>query len=185
MTQKFPAKYLFLLLVLISAVFSACQDDPDLVPLDDGVPIVTPKSKASIFLIQLNEFPDTDLNGNTWDIVDPAVFDSLGEADIFFNITDPSPQPPVFWSQNSHFSDVSPPDTIPFVLLDNFEVIPFGSSIDVNIYDYELPDSTLMGTVNFTIGPFPDLTEPNIAYPTYVTRSQNGYEVTIGIRWED
>lgn len=167
---------------LMAIAFNSCQDDPVLQPVNDGIPVVTPKSKAFITLIQLNDFPMTDPGGNTWDIVDSAAFDTLGSPDIFYNITTPGPSPAVLWSQNSHFSNTGDTDTIPFYLLNEFEVVPFGSSIDVNLYDYELPDSTLMGNLNFTIGPFPDPLNP---YPAYVTSQQNGFNLTIGIRWEE
>jgi hypothetical protein len=176
---KIPVFFIFL---LAAAMVTGCQDDPILTDIEDGVPVITPKSKASITLIQLNSFPVTDPGGNTWDIADPANFDTLGSADVYFNITIPEPQPPVLWSQNSHFLNVTETDTVPYFLLTPYEVVPFGSSIDINIYDYELPDSTLMGTVNFVIGPFPDPLNP---YPSYVTTEQNGFSMTIGILWEE
>src|SRR4030095_12673501 len=159
-------KTAILLLLPAFTLFQACQDDPVLAPVNDGVPVITPKSKASITLIQLNSFPQTDPTGATWDTPNIAELDTFGSADVFFNITIPEPQPPVLWSQISHFSDISEPDTIPFFLLTPYEVVPFGSSIDVNIYDFEissalqLPDSTLMGTVNFLIGAYPDPLNP-------------------------
>ena len=177
-----------LLLLPVLALLQSCQDDPELAPVNDGVPVITPKSKASLTLIQLNSFPQTDPSGATWDAVNIAEQDTFGAADIFFNITIPEPQPPVLWSQLSHFLNIMEPDTTPFVLLTPYEVVPFGSSIDINIYDYEvtpslpLPDSTLMGTVNFVIDEFPDPLNP---YPSYVTSEQNGFSVTIGIKWED
>jgi len=157
-----------------------------LAPVSDGVPVITPKSKASITLIQLNSFPQTDPFGQTWDTVDAATFDTLGSPDIFFNITIPEPQPPVLWSQLSHFSNIKEFDTIPFFLLTPYEVVPFPSVIDINIYDYEIfgttPDSTLMGTVTFDIDAFPDPLNP---YPDYVTTEINGFSMTIGIHWEE
>ncbi len=174
--------FLSLFLLGIVTFVTSCQDDPYLTPVNDGIPVITPKSKAAITAIQLNSYPSVDPNGNTWDVVDSSILDYFGSPDIFFNITDPSPQPPVLWSQMSHFLDVRSIDTVSFQLLNPYEVIPFGSNIDVNIYDYELPDSTLMGTVNFLIGPYPDPLNP---YPNYVTSDQNGFSVTIGIRWEE
>ncbi len=183
LTPVFKSRfYLTLLFLSMAGFLSSCQDDPYIEPVVDGIPVITPKSKASITVIQLNSYPSTDPNGNTWDPVDSSAFDYFGMPDIFFNITDPSPQPPVLWSQMSHFTDVTSLDTVPFQILSPYEVIPFGSNIDVNIYDYELPDSTLMGTVNFLIGPYPDPLNP---YPAYVTSVQNGFSVTIGIRWEE
>lgn len=159
---------------------ASCQDDPELNPNGDGNPLNNVKTKAFITLVQLNSFPDFDPLGNNWDTINEAAFDTFGRADIFFNITDPSPNPPILWNQGSHFSNVKSTDTTSFSLLNEYQVVPFGSAIDLNIYDYELPDSTLMGTVNFTIGP----QSGNIPYPSYITNSNNGYTVTIGIRWE-
>lgn len=173
--------WLFAVLAVVS-IASSCQDDPILEPVNDGIPVITPKSKASITFLQLNSFPQVTPAGNLWDVIDLTTNDSLGQADIFFNITDPSPQPPVLWSQQSHFDNVGENDTVPFYLLEPYEVEPFGTTIDVNIYDFELPDSTLMGTVNFLIGEYPDPLNP---YPDYVTSEQNGYSVTIGIRWAE
>ena len=168
--------------LMIAALVTGCQDDPILPEVEDGVPVITPKSKASITLIQINSFPSTDPSGNPWDALLPAEYDTFGLADVFFNITIPDPQPPVLWSQGSHFNNVAPTDTTPYYLLTPYEVVPFGSSIDINLYDYELPDSTLIGTVNFLIGPFPDPLNP---YPAYVITEQNGLSVTIVIRWEE
>ena len=166
---------------LLSAwAMTGCQDDPILTEVDEGFPVITPKSKAFIHLIQLNSAPALDPSGATWDV--PDTTDVSGDADVFFNITIPEPDPPVLWSQNSHFLNVGPNDTTAFILLTRYEVVPFGSSIDINIYDFELPDSTLMGKVNFTIGPFPDPLNP---YPNYVITEQNGFSVTIGIIWEE
>jgi len=173
---------LLLLIGALTIVLPSCQDDPILTPVNDGIPVFTTKTKASITSIRLDTYPSTDPNGDLWDVVDSSNNDFDGLPDIFFNITDPSPQPPVLWSQLSHFSDVRAFDSTSFILLTPYEVIPFGSNIDVNIYDYELPDSTLMGTVNFLIGQYPDPTNP---YPESVTSVENGYSVTIGIRWEE
>jgi len=185
-SNKFKIKTgLVLLLLAFVAVMPACQDDPELGTENGGIPVITPKTKASITIIQLNSYPPVDPNGNLWDPIDSPNFDFQGSPDAFFNITIPDPQPPVLWSQNSHFDDVTAADTVPFFLLTPYEVVPFGSSIDVNVYDYELPDSTLMGTVNFVIGPYPDPAQPDKPYPDYVTGNQNGYSVTIGIKWEE
>jgi hypothetical protein len=170
----------FAAVMLFAFAFSSCQKDPVLDANNDQAGNGPAKTRAFITLIQLNNFPSNDPNGLDWDSAFQGGTDSIN-ADIFFNITDPSPQPPVFWAQNSHFSDVEAGDTVAYQLQNNeYEVMPFGSSIDVNIYDYELPDSTFMGKVNFTIGPFS--TDPT--YPAYVTKEENGYSVTIGIRWE-
>lgn len=183
-TLKFFKGHFFigLLLVFLGFAVQSCQDDPYLEKTENGVPIVTPKSKAYITSIQLNTYPAVTPTGDLWDTIDVVNNDTLGLPDIFFNLTDPSPDPPVFWSQNTHFSNVN--DTVNYFLLDNYFVDPFGSNIDVNIYDFELPDSTLIGTVNFFIGEYPG---PNStqAYPSYVTMVQNGCSVTLGLRWED
>ncbi len=171
-----------LLAVIVSMAVYSCQNDPELQPVIDGVPVITPKSKAYITTIQINQFPATDINGNTWDTINTAAGDSFGLADIFFNLTIPDPSPPVIWSQQSHFSNIAHTDTTPFFLVNNFEIVPFDSYIDVNVYDYELPDSTYMGTVNFFIGKYPDPLNP---YPNYITGNQNGYSVTIGVRYEE
>ena len=107
---KFPTHRLLLILFFASLI-TACQEDPGLEPSDNEDVIITPKSRAFITGIQINSFPATDLTGNSWDAIDSTIGDVNGEADIFFNITDPSPNPPVFWSQNSHFSDVGSNDT--------------------------------------------------------------------------
>ena len=164
----------------VIAALPSCQDDPELVPIEDGIPEITPKSKVYITQIQLNSYPATDPNGDSWDTVDSATFDYYGLPDVFFNIPVPTPQPSVLWSQNSHFANVSQLDTVPFVLLEPYEVIPFGSDIDVNVYDYELPDSTLMTTASFFIGQYPNPLQP---YPEYITSNLNGYSVTIWIKW--
>ncbi|MBL0341065.1 MAG: hypothetical protein IPP71_09150 [Bacteroidetes bacterium] len=188
--MKFQLIYRNSAFLLLSAVIlllsvSSCQDDPYLEPTVDGVPVVTPKSKVYITAVQLNTYPPVTPSGDLWDAIDSKVFDTLGLPDIFFNISDPSPDPPIFWSQNSHFKDVSETDTVFFYLLNPYFVDPFGSSLDLNVYDYELPDSTLMETINFTLGEFPDPLNPQKAYPTSITAIQNGYSVTIGLRWED
>lgn len=178
---KFPTSGLFLIL-FFTLLITACQEDPVLEPADNEDVIIAPKSRAFITGIQINSFPGTDPSGNSWDAIDTTTGDVNGEADIFFNITDPSPNPPVFWSQNSHFSDVGSNDTTRYNLLENYEVIPFGSNIDVNVYDYELPDSTLIGTVNFFVGTYPD---PQNPYPSAVLAEQNGCSVILFLRWED
>src|SRR5688572_33262106 len=94
----------------------SCQDDPVLEDLENGIPVITPKSNASIFLVQLNSFPPVDPVGITWDIPvpDPTLppFHPNADPDIFFNFTDPSPQPPVFWSQPSHYANISGTDPL-------------------------------------------------------------------------
>jgi hypothetical protein len=161
-----------------------CQDDPIQDPGTAGGAI-TPKSKAFINLIQLNDFPDTDPFGTPWDdtiTIGTLEPDTFGRADISMNISVANDPTTVLWSQNTHFTNSAPNDTLPYILLNTYEVIPFGSTIDVNIYDYELPDSTLLGKVSFLIDAYPD---PENPYPSYVTAFENGYSVTIGITWQE
>ncbi len=182
--KRIGAFYL-VVVALLGLFINSCQKDPYLEPTVNGEAVVTPKSKVYITAIQLNSYPPVTPSGDLWDTVNVATFDTLGLPDVFFNLTDPSPNPPVFWSQNSHFNNVGETDTVYYYLLNPYFVDPFGSSIDVNIYDYDLPDSTLMGTVNFTLGEFPDPAQPQTAYPSYITTVQNGFSVTMGLRWED
>jgi hypothetical protein len=172
----------FVISALAVMIFNGCQKDPDLEPVEDGVPIITPKTKAFINAIQISSHPDFDPSGNLWDNIDSATFDTLGRPDIFFNISEAGTTNPVFWSQNSHFLNCGPTDTIPFYLLNPYPVEPFGSTISVNLYDYELPDSTFMESLDFFIGEYPDPLNP---YPSSVTQAKNGYIVSIGIRWEE
>ena len=180
-TFRFRALLLLSLFTVILA-FNSCQDDPVLDPIGGENPIDNPKTRAFITYIQLRDFPATDPNGIEWDTVNLAETDTFGNADIFFNITTPDPDPPVLWSQESHFENVGEFDTTTFYLVNEFEVVPFGSPLALNIYDFELPDSTLMGTVNFETGPYPDPSN-NEAWPDTINVSINGYSVTIGIRW--
>lgn len=175
-----PLKFIvpFLAVMLL---FQACQDDPILEKTVNGVPVITPKSRAYITAVQLNSFPSQDPNGNTWDAIDLPAYDTLGAPDIFFNIATTDAQPAILWSQNSHFSNTRQTDTIPYYLLAPFEITPFDSYINVNLYDYELPDSTLMGTVNFFIGTYPDPLNP---YPSSITSNQNGVSITLGLSYK-
>ena len=173
---------IFICSLLIIMVFNGCQKDPILQEIQNGVPVFTPKTKASITAIQINAHPEFDPNGNLWDNIDSTTFDTLGRPDIFFNISEPGTTSPVLWSQNSHFLNCGPLDSIPYYILSPYQVEPFGSTIRVNLYDYELPDSTFMESLEFFIGEYPDPLNP---YPTSVTQAKNGYSVSIGIRWED
>lgn len=175
-------RILILFLVMVQVIFNSCQDDPYLELPDDGNTVITPKSRAFISFIQLNSHPAVTPSGDPWDIADTLTGDPMGYPDIFFNITDLSAQPAVFWSQPTHFANVSPSDTLPYYLQSEYEVVPFGSDINLNIYDFELPDSTLMGSLTFYIGQYPDPLQP---YPDYITQVQNGYSLTLGIRWEE
>ena len=181
MNQASKTSQLFRILLTISilAFVSACQDDPYEDPgAGDGV--ITPKTRALINLVQLNDFPDFSPAGTTWDDTISAALDTFGLADISTNISVAGDPSVVLWSQGTHFSNVTASDTLPYYLTKTYEVIPFGSTIDVNIYDYELPDSTFMGKVSFVIDQYPD---PDNPWPSYVTANENGYSVTIGITW--
>ena len=175
-------RFLIPALVALSFLIHSCQQDPILEPSENEQVTITPKSRGFITGLRINSFPPVDISGNSWDAIDTTTGDLNGDADIFFNLTDPSTNPPVFWSQNSHFSNVAAGDSVLFQLLDNYEVVPFGSYLDLNIYDYELPDSTLIGKVNFMVGEYPDPLNP---YPSSLNIEQNGCSVTIFLRWED
>lgn len=168
--------------MLIFTAISGCQKDPILQEVENGVPVFTPKSKASITAIQINAHPEFDPSGNLWDVIDSTNFDTLGRPDVFFNISAAGTTTPILWSQNSHFLNCGPTDTIPFYILSPYLVEPFGTTISVNLYDYELPDSTYMESLDFFLGEYPDPLNP---YPSSVTQTKNGYSVSIGIRWED
>lgn len=176
-----PIKIL-VIIFLATITWSGCQEDPILQPIENGNPVITPKSKASISVIQLNAHPDFDSAGNLWDTIDSTTFDTLGRPDVFFNISLTGNTTPVIWSQNSHFLNCNSTDTLAYTLVQPFQIEPFGTTIAVNLYDYELPDSTFMETLDFFIGEYPDPLNP---YPEYVTQSKNGYSVTIGIKWEE
>lgn len=179
--SRFSTISLLLLAILVTGL-SGCQEDPILQPLENGVPVITPKSKASITAIQINAHPEFDSAGALWDTIDSTTFDTLGRPDIFFNITAQGTTTPVLWSQNSHFLNCGTNDTIPYYLLTPYAVEPFGSTITVNLYDYELPDSTYMESLDFFIGEYPDPANP---YPSSITQTKNGYSVSVGIKWED
>jgi hypothetical protein len=186
MIPPIKSKILYKILAFSVLVFylGGCQDDPIQDP-GNGGGAITPKSKAFINLVQLNDFPDNDPSGVPWDdTITIGTFepDSFGRADISMNISVPDDPTTVLWSQNSHFTNSAPSDTLPYILLNPYEVIPFGSTIDVNIYDYELPDNTYLGKVSFLIDTYPD---PDNPYPSYVTAFENGFSVTIGITWQD
>ncbi|MFM7079344.1 MAG: hypothetical protein ACKOYC_06090 [Bacteroidota bacterium] len=171
-----------IIIFLSSLTWVGCQEDPILQPIENGNPVITPKTKASITLVQLNGHPELDPAGILWDSIDSTTLDTMGRPDVFFNISPTGNTTPVIWSQNSHFLNCDMSDTLVYTLVQPFQVQPFGTTLAVNIYDYELPDSTFMETLDFFIGEYPDPTNP---YPDYVTQSKNGYSVTIGIKWEE
>jgi len=179
--QKNQFKYVIFSIMLIGFA-SSCQKDPDLQPIENGNPVITPKTKAYITAIQLNTHPELDATGALWDTIDSTTLDTLGRPDIFFNITQSGSTTPVLWSQNSHFLNCGMNDTLPYFLINPHQVDPFGSTISVNLYDYELPDSTFMESLDFFIGTYPDPANP---YPTSITQTKNGYSVSVGVRWEE
>ena len=102
MRKTFPfSEKIALLLIFAAATFTACQKDPVLEALNNGQPVITPKTKASITVIQINGHPDLDSLGSTWDSIDSTNFDTLGRPDVFFNISAIGSISPVLWSQNS------------------------------------------------------------------------------------
>jgi hypothetical protein len=176
----------FLKIIYLGVVLTymaGCQDDPYVEPGDDGDGTITPKSAVRITAIRLNSFPLLDPNGNTWDMIDtvPPV-DLLGDPDIMFNLSDFEPQPLVFWSQESHFSNVKQTDSVVFILLDPYRIEPLDTYYSLNIYDFDVPDSTKMGFVTFYAGPYPD---PDNPYPTSVLINENGFSVIVGLAWEE
>lgn len=187
-----PGKYLFnmpfkaihffrnlLIISILADFFGGCQDDP--IDVNNGSSgSITAKTGAFINTIQISSFPATDPMGMTWDDTNSAALDTFGLADIFFNISPQNDPGTVLWSQGTHFNNRAATDTTTYYLVHQYEVIPFGSTIDVNVYDYELPDSTWMGKVSFLIDQYPN---PDNPYPSYVTGFENGYTVTIGITW--
>lgn len=179
-----PIRAYKILTIILLAAFSwtGCQEDPILQPIENGIPVITPKTKASITLIQLNTHPEFDPTGSFWDVIDTTTLDTLGRPDVFFNMSPSGNTTPVLWSQNSHFLNCGLSDTLAYTLVQPFPIEPFGTTLAVNLYDYELPDSTFMETLDFFIGEYPDPTNP---YPDYVTQVKNGYSVTIGIKWEE
>ena len=166
---------------MIAVLFHACQDDPILPDSADGDSDNIVKTRAFITQVQLNSFPPLDPNGELWDAIDSSTFDYFGLPDISFNITDPSPGGAVLWNQASHFANIPSDSIVYYILTQPHEVIPIESFINVNIYDFDLTDSLLMGTVNFYIGE----SQVSPRYPTVLTESQNGYSVSIGLRWEE
>ncbi|MFM7768126.1 MAG: hypothetical protein ACKO9S_09760, partial [Bacteroidota bacterium] len=55
----FYSFFLFFTGLLILGL-AGCQEDPILQPLENGVPVITPKTKASITVIQINTHPEFD-----------------------------------------------------------------------------------------------------------------------------
>lgn len=168
-----------LLIMLFAGFFSACQDDP-IVPGSPEEEDLIVKTKVYISTIQINDYPGLDPNGALWDTID-TVADPSGQPDIFFNITDPAQGNSVVWSQQTHFENVPTLQPTAYFLTQPYQVIPVGTSLDLNIYDYELPDSTLMNTISFFIGESP--TSPK--YPEAITQVINGYSVSMGLIWEE
>ncbi len=173
----------FTLLGVVILAAGGCQDDPYVEPDEDDDGTITPKTAVRITAIRLNTFPLLDPNGNTWDMIDtvPPV-DLNGDPDIMFNLSDFEPQPLIFWSQESHFSNVTQTDSVEFILLDPYRIEPLDTYYSLNIYDFDVPDSTKMGFVTFYAGPYPD---PDNPYPTSVLINENGFSVIVGLAWEE
>lgn len=170
---------IYFLMVSLAVIFTSCQDDP-IIPGSPDEDDQLVKTKVYISTIQINDYPGLDPNGALWDTID-TVADPFGYPDIFFNITDPAQGNSVLWSQNTHFSNVPTLQPTAYYLTQPYQVIPVGTSLDLNIYDFELPDSTLMNTISFFIGESP--TSPK--YPEAVTQIVNGYSVSLGLIWEE
>jgi hypothetical protein len=170
---------IYLLMVSLAVIFTSCQDDPIIPGSPDDEDLII-KTKVYISAIQINDYPGLDPNGALWDTID-TITDPFGQPDIFFNITDPAQGNSVIWSQQTHFQNVPTLQPTAYYLTQPFQVIPVGTSLDLNIYDYELPDSTLMNTISFFIGENP--TSPK--YPDAITQNVNGYSVSLGLIWQE
>lgn len=181
MTMFIRPHRLLYFLIAVSFLFHACQDDPINPDNGDGSGTEEIKTKVFITAIQINDYPGTDPSGNSWDPVDSTVFDYFGLPDIFFNLSESGTTDPVFWSQNSHFSNIPPAQATPYYLTEPYQVVPVGSNFSLNVYDFELTDSTLMGSVNLFIGESPVAPK----YPTEIQIVENGISVSVGLRWED
>jgi hypothetical protein len=166
-------------MVSLAVIFNACQDDP-IIPgsAEEDDQII--KTKVYISTIQINDYPGLDPNGQLWDTID-TVSDPSGQPDVFFNITDPAQGNTVVWSQQTHFKNVPTLQPTAYFLTQPYQVIPVGSNLDLNVYDFELPDSTLMNTISFFIGENP--VSPK--YPEVITQTVNGYSVSLGLIWEE
>jgi hypothetical protein len=173
-----------ILLAGASIVITSCQDDPELEPVAGDEDFNPNKTAAYITGYRINSYPSLDPTGNLWDTPDTTIIpsDPNGLPDLMLNISDVYPDPPVFWAQESHFANVGQFDSVSFILIEPFKVEILDSYFKMNIYDFELPDSTLMGFVTLYVGEYPD---PNNPYPESVLIQENGLSVTVGLSWED
>ena len=169
-----------LLLIFTLGVFG-CQDDPELGGPGGEDGVLNP-TRAYVNGIRVNSFPATDPTGATWDVPEDSILpvDPNGLPDIMLNITDVYPEPPVYWAQESHFANVDVADSVAYTLVEPYEVAMLDSYFLINIYDYDVPDSTLMGSVTLYVGQYPD---PENPYPSAVLIQENGYSVTVGLSW--
>lgn len=163
---------------------NSCQDDPYVEPAPGDGPL-TPKSSAYITGIRLNSFPALDPMSLPWDTINDSIppLDPNGLADPFFNLTDfNTSNPLVFWSQGTHFENVDLTDSVAYTLTTPYKAEPFNTNFKLNVYDFDLPDSVLMGYVTLFIGEYPD---PDNPYPDAVLIEENGISVTVGLKWEE
>ena len=177
--------YLIASVIGVLIIFnSGCQDDPYIEPAFIPGDSITSKSAVYITGVRLNSYPLTDPSGLVWDTINTInlPLDPLGLPDPFFNLSDFEPEPLIFWSQESHFSDVSQTDSIAYVLTNPFKIEQLNTTFSLNIYDYDVPDSTKMGFVNLFVGQYPDPLNP---YPTSVLIQENGFSVIVGFQWEE
>lgn len=173
----FPTRFsaLFLILALFTA---SCQDDP-IFPEGENGGDETPKSKVYITALQLNDYPALDPSGNNWDPIDSN--DVTGAPDITFSLSEPGSGGNAIWTQASHFSNIPPATPVAYYFTEPLQIQPVGVNLNVDIYDYELPGTVPMGSVEFFIGESPVAPK----YPTQLDAAINGYSVSIALRWEE
>lgn len=174
LSQLFTALFFVFFLLLAS-----CQDDP-IFPEGENGDEETPKSRVYITAIQLNDYPALDPTGNTWDPLD-SNYDVNGDPDIAFTLSEPGSGGNAIWTQASHFSNIPPATPVAYYFTEPLQIQPVGIYLNVDIYDYELPGTLPMGSVEFFIG------ESQVApkYPTQLNATLNGYSVSIALRWEE
>lgn len=182
MRFRLPFSFLSRLLPVFMLIFAlslpACQDDP-IFPEGENGDEQTPKSKVYITALQLNDYPALDPSGNTWDPLDTN--DVNGDPDITFTLSEPGSGGNAIWTQASHFSNIPPATPVAYYFTEPLQIQPVGVNINVDIYDYELPGTLPMGSVEFFIGESP--VSPK--YPTQLDANFNGYSVSIALRWEE
>lgn len=172
-SRLFPALFFVFFLLLAS-----CQDDP-IFPEGENGDDESPKSKVFITAIQLNDYPALDPSGNNWDPIDSN--DVTGAPDITFSLSEPGSGGNAIWTQASHFSNIPPATPVAYYFTEPLQIQPVGVNLNVDIYDYELPGTVPMGSVEFFIGESPVTPK----YPTQLNATLNGYSVSIALRWEE